>query len=247
MKFEKISFKVFAIFFGFAVFFSYVVNSSLFDKPEKPWHMQPFNDEDNLSLELLDSYEVFDTQRLSTKFADSTRKNVLLLVDAWGVPFDTEMLEKEFDIFSGIPHKAFLHARIANRTRHAEFAELRNPFDDGVYLFGGDSVEYGRNLYADSIGYSEKIFCQHCDDSLVLDMLDSVIRACDKRIYAMTTQSSRKGEIDRLHRTLEMIATVAKKHSQVRFIVQGTHRPILGSPEIRKQHYAKWVPAIVLN
>ena len=41
-----------------------------------------------------------------------------------------------------------------------------------VYLFGGDSLEYGRNLYVDSLGYMQKLFCQKCADSVMLDKLE---------------------------------------------------------------------------
>lgn len=244
-KKRKIGFRIFVSTFAFAVIFSYVVNSSLFEKTEKPWHMQPFANEDVLAANYTDQYEVLE--KIGNRFNDSSRVTVRILVDAWGVPFERALLEEDFAIFGKIPHKELLHVRMANRTRHAEFAELRNLAGTGIYLFGGDSLEYGRNLYIDSLGYSEKIFCQKCDDTIMLAKLDSAIDSSEETFFALTTQNARNGAREQLHNTLVSIATLAQKHPQVRFIVQGTHRPILGTPEVRKQHYAKWVPLVILN
>ena len=252
-KFQKLGFRIFIGFFVFAVIFSYVVNSSLFEKSTKPWHMQPFIDADSLTEEYIFKYEQFDSRKLIGQFADSSRVTVSILVDAWGVPFDEKLLAEDFAVFKDLPHRVFLHHRLANRTRHAEFAELRIPGDgtrphDGVYLFGGDSLEYGRNLYMDSLGYGVRLFCQKCSDSVMAATLDSVLAAVavdttsHVKNVAWTTQNSRDGE---LHATLRLIADVARRHPEARFIVQGTHRPILGDPKIRRESFAHWVPAVI--
>ena len=180
------------------------------------------------------------------------------MVDAWGVSFDEDLLAEDFSIFKDLPHKEFLHHRLANRTRHAEFAELRFPSDSvrsygGIYLFGGDSLEYGRDLYIDSLGYTQKLFCQKCADSVMLGKLDSLL-ALDSlftqdvaKVIALTTQDSRDGDRAKLHVTLRGIAKVTRNHPGVRFIIQGTHRPILGDPKIRRESFTHWVPAVVIN
>lgn len=255
-KFQKLGFRIFVVFFVFAVVFSYVVNSSLFEKSTKPWHMQPFIDEDSLTEEYISKYEQFDSRKLIGQFADSSRVTVSILVDAWGVPFDESLLAEDFEVFKDLPHKDFLRRRLANRTRHAEFAELRIPGDstrphDGIYLFGGDSLEYGRDLYIDSLGYGVRLFCQKCPDSLMAATLDSVLTAVAGdsaslvKNIAWTTQNSRDGDRAKLHTTLRLIADVARKHPEARFIVQGTHRPILGDPKIRRESFAHWVPAVI--
>lgn len=246
-KFCKVNFGVFCVLAVLAVVFSYLVESQFIKMPEKPWHMQPSVDEDELTSEYTDAYKVLGRSGLAGKFADSTRKMVVILVDAWGVPFDGALLKEDFELFKSVPHKECLHERIANRTRHAEFVELRNSAGNGLYMFGGDSLEYGRNVYADSLGYPEKIFCQNCSDSVMLAKLDSVLQVSERMVFALTTQDSRKGERGKLHGTLRMVAAVAQKHPDVRFVVQGTHRPTLGDPKIRREHFAKWVPAVILN
>lgn len=253
---QKLSLAVFSVLFVFAVIFSYLINSQFIKMPEKPWHMQPGIDADSLTAEYIFKYEQFDSRKLIGQFADSSRVTVSILVDAWGVPFDENLLAEDFAIFKDLPHREFLHRRLANRTRHAEFAELRIPGDstrphDGVYLFGGDSLEYGRNLYLDSLGYSVRLFCQKCPDSVMAAMLDSVLAAasCDTtspvKNVAWTTQNSRDGDRAKLHATLRLVDDVARKHPEARFIVQGTHRPILGDPKIRRESFTHWVPAVI--
>lgn len=255
---QKKSLAVFSVLFVFAVVFSYLINSQFIRMPEKPWHMQPAIDAESLTEKYVSKYEQFDSRKLIGQFADSSRVIVSILVDAWGVPFDEKLLAEDFAIFKELPHREFLHYRLANRTRHAEFAELRIPGDstrphDGVYMFGGDSLEYGRNLYMDSLGYGVRLFCQKCPDSVMAATLDSVLAAVavdsasPVKNVAWTTQGSRDGDRAKLHATLRLIADVARRHPEARFIVQGAHRPILGDPKIRRESFAHWVPAVVIN
>jgi len=255
-RLQKMGLVAFSVFVAFAVTFSYLTKSQFIKLPEKPWHMQPFTDADSLTVEYTGKYELLDRRALLPKFIDSSRVTVSILVDAWGVPFDGRLLAEEFAVFKDFPHKEFLHQRLANRTRHAEFAELRIPGDstrphDGVYLFGGDSLEYGRNLYIDSLGYGLRLFCQKCPDSVMAATLDSVLAAVavdttsHVKNVAWTTQNSRDGDRAKLHATLRLIADVARRHPEARFIVQGTHRPILGAPKIRRESFTHWVPAVI--
>jgi len=254
-RLQKMGLVAFSVFVAFAVTFSYLTKSLFIKMPEKPWHMQPAIDADSLTEEYISKYELLDRRKLIGQFADSSRVTVSILVDAWGVPFDKNLLAEDFAIFKDVPHREFLHHRLANRTRHAEFAELRIPGDstrphDGVYLFGGDSLEYGRNLYMDSLGYGVRLFCQKCPDGVMVAMLDSVLAAVavdtsPAKNIAWTTQNSRDGDRAKLHATLRLVADVARKHPEARFIVQGTHRPILGDPKIRRESFAHWVPAVI--
>ena len=255
-RLQRISLLAFAVFVVLAVALSYMMGATLFADQDKPWHMQPFTDADSLTVEYTGKYELLDRRALLPKFVDSSRVTVSILVDAWGVPFDGKLLAEEFAVFKDFPHKEFLHQRLANRTRHAEFAELRIPGDstrphDGVYLFGGDSLEYGRNLYMDSLGYGVRLFCQKCPDSVMAATLDSVLAtvAVDTTSHvknvAWTTQNSRDGDRAKLHAALRLIADVARRHPEARFIVQATHRPILGDPKIRRESFAHWVPVVI--
>ncbi len=255
-RLQRISLFAFAAFVVLAIALSYMMGATLFANQDKPWHMQPFTDADSLTSEYSEKYELLGRNQLLGKFTDSARTTVAILVDAWGVPFDENLLAEDFAVFKSLPHKEYLHHRLANRSRHAEFAELRISGDstrphDGVYLFGGDSLEYGRNLYMDSLGYGMRLFCQKCPDSVMAVMLDSVltdvagVSANPVKNVAWTTQGSRDGDRAKLHATLRLIADVARRHPEARFIVQGTHRPILGDPKIRRESFAHWVPAVI--
>jgi len=255
-RLQKIGLVAFSVLVAFAVTFSYLTKSQFIKMPEKPWHMQPAIDADSLTEGYVSKYELLDRRKLIGQFVDSSRVTVSILVDAWGVPFDESLLAEDFSIFKDLPHREFLHRRLANRTRHAEFAELRIPGDstrphDGIYLFGGDSLEYGRNLYMDSLGYGVRLFCQKCPDSVMAVTLDSVLAAVagdsasPVKNVAWTTQGSRDGDRAKLHATLRLIADVARRHPEARFIVQGTHRPILGDPKIRRESFTHWVPAVI--
>lgn len=256
--FQKIGLCIFTLLVAFAVVFSYLISAQYIKPSYKPWHMQPAIDTDSLTEGYVSKYELLDRRKLIGQFADSSRVTVSILVDAWGVPFSESLLAEDFAIFKDVPHREFLHHRLANRTRHAEFAELRIPGDstrphDGIYLFGGDSLEYGRNLYIDSLGYGVRLFCQLCSDSVMSTTLDSVLvavagdSASPVKNVAWTTLGSREGVRAKLHATLRLIADVARRHPEARFIVQGTHRPILGDPKIRRESFTRWVPAVVIN
>lgn len=251
-RLQKVGLVAFSVFVTFAVVFSYLTKSQVVKMPSKPWHMQPSIDADSLSADYVAKYELLDKRKMLSRFSDSLQINVIILVDAWGVPFDQKQLGEDFTIFEGVPHREFLHNRLANRTRHAEHAEFRHA-GGGLYLFGGDSLEYGRSAYIDSLGFTQHQFCQKCRDSVILGKLDSLLSLDslfapkEARVIGLTTQDSRYGDRTKLHATLRGIADVARKHPGVRFIVQGTHRPILGDPKIRRESFTRWIPAMVIN
>ena len=251
-RLQKIGLIAFALFAVFAVVFSYLTKSQVVKMPNKPWHMQPSIDADSLSADYVAKYKLYDKRKLLSRFYDSSQTTVTILIDAWGVPFDGNLLAEDFAFFKDLPHKEFLHHRLANRTRHAEHGEFRH-VGGGFYLFGGDSLEYGRNVYIDSLGFTQHQFCQKCGDSVMLGKLDSLLSLDslfaleEAKVIALTTQNSRDGDRAKLHATLRGVADVARKHSGVRFIIQGAHRPILGDPKIRRESFTHWVPAVVIN
>jgi hypothetical protein len=52
---------------------------------------------------------------------------------------------------------------------------------------------------------------------------------------------------ERLAGTLQLIVNLAKKHPDVRFILQGDHNPILSPLKFQEKFYKRWVPFVVLN
>lgn len=214
---------------------------------EKPWHLLPSVHEDSLSQTYKTDYIIFDKRRMIQQNADSSQKQVLILVDAWGVPLQENLLKQDFAIFEDLPHLLALHQRLANRTKHAEMTEYRGATIPNTYLFGGDSMEYNRKHYIEELGIEQALFCQRCSDSIMVFKLDSLLSINSLQTIMWTTQTSRTGDRDSLRKTLKKIATLAKSHPEVSFIIQGTHRPVLGTPETRLAHKSHWVPVVILN
>ena len=212
----------------------------------KPWHLQPTVHEDSLPSIYKTRYKILGKQRLCKQFKGKG-KQVVILVDAWGVPNEENLLAEDFSFFADGPSIFAVHQRLANRTKHAEMTEFRNDVSGKIYLFGGDSLEYGRSQYIRELGFVKTFFCQGCNDSVMIESLDSIMNQDSAKFIAWTTQSSRSGDRDSLQRSLRLIADFAKRHPDVEILVQGTHRPTLGTSEVRKSYKAHWVPAVILN
>ncbi len=226
----------------------YILGTTSFSSPfGKPWHLSPSEHEDSLSLDYLKSYRIIAPKPLSQYYFDSSRTNIFILVDAWGVPVQESILSGEFAIFENIPHSFALHQRLANRNKYAERVELRNPAPNNLYLFGGDSLEYNRQKYIREMGFENTLYCNKCSDSLMLAKIDSVLAVDSLKFIAWTTQSSRTGNKDSLRKTLSLIAKFANTHPELQIVAQGTHRPILGTPETRNSYKSHWVPVVILN
>lgn len=247
-KWQKVNLCFFAITIVLMTSLVYVLGTMNFSNPfGKPWHLQPSVHEDSLSQTYKNNYQILNHKSLFKQLYDSSRINLFILVDAWGVPIEESMLNDDFSLFAEIPHTYAIHQRMANRTKHAEKVELRNNLQNKIYLFGGDSLEYKRLDYIRELGYRNTLFCQHCTDSTMLFMIDSLLANESFQFLAWTTQSSRLGNRDSLQSSLRFIGNFAKRHPEVHIVVQGTHRPILGSAKTRNAYKSHWVPAMILN
>jgi hypothetical protein len=145
------------------------------------------------------------------------------------------------------PHIFALHKRLANRTKHAERVEFRTDCKNKIYLFGGDSTEYNRPTLLKEIGYERTLFCQKCDDKTMITKIDSLLEIDSLQLIVWTTQSSRSGDRDSLHKSLNQIANLATRHSDVQFVIQGAHRPVLCDSGTRNTYKSHWVPTVILN
>ncbi len=216
-KSQKINLAIFLALIALVIPLSYVLGSDFMGKQEKPWHMQGAVHEDSLSQEYLSKYKILDKVPVTLQIERHKEKRVLILIDAWGVPFDEQKLAKEFAIFKDVPHEYAIHKRLKNVTKHAELVEFRT-----------DSL-----------------------DSLVvvdrLDGIDSLLVNSGDKMIALTMHVSKDGSEENLRKILNEIAGLIKKFPDVQFIVQGAHRPILGTPETRREYYAHWVPVVILN
>ena len=245
-KSQKINLVLFASFCIVIMSFAYLFGSDFLGKQEKPWHMQNDLQVDSLSAQYRAHHKIMGPQKVTCQIKDA-EKRLIVLIDSWGVPFDESTLNSEYTTFRDVPHMQALHYRYSNRTKHAEQVELRKGSSSAIYLFGGDTLEYGRREYVPELGYQEMVFCYHCSDSVMIIKIDSLLVDGNFATIAWTSQDSRYGDEIKLKKTLGNMASLAEKHPDVQIVVIGAHRPILGSPERRREFYAHWVPVVVLN
>lgn len=185
-----------------------------------PWHLLPFG-ADSLSQHYKDRYQVLNEKPLASLLQDSAKPLVLILVDGWGVPYDECLLEADFQVIGG---------------KFVSYAVHKRPFQTTSYA---ESIEYGANFKEGIILDSE--------DSAGCAKIDSLISVGSMNRIAWTARGPREGYRDKLHKLLKALSELAGKHPDVRFIIQGTHRPILGTPEIRRMYLGPWVPAVFVN
>lgn len=250
---------------------------------------------DSLPESFKAKYFTTDSATITRDFVDSTRTNVLVLVESWGIPLDCNRFAKQMRVFDDIPNQVGAHHRMYSRTRTAEREDLIYSVSrdstgrrDTIFLpqvlhaqcvktqfvYGGDSLVQMRNKYIRNVGFEETFFgisansgVEPRTDRESAALLDSLLSAQDSalRFIAWTTLDTRfplQGFMDpykidvaaldsayteRLAGTLQLVANLAKKHPEVRFIVQGDHNPILSPLKFQEKFYKRWVPFVVLN
>jgi hypothetical protein len=247
---------------------------------------------DSLSESFKAKYFTTDSATITRRFIDSTKTNVLVLVESWGVPLDTNRFAEQLLIFDSVTTQVGAHHRMYSRTRTAEREDLifqvtRDSAGrrDTVFLpqvlraqgvktqfvYGGDSLVHMRNKYIRNVGF-EDVFYGATNGNARSDresttMLDSLLSVQDSalRFIAWTTLDTKfplqgfkdpykidvaavdSAYTERLAGTLQLVANLAKKHPDVRFIVQGDHNPILSPLKFQEKFYKRWVPFVVLN
>ena len=247
-KWQRINLVAFFILIFVTVSLIYVLGKANLSAPfGKPWHLLPAVHEDSLSTHYKDSYQIIGKSPLRTFFLDSTKVNVFVLVDAWGVPIDEDTLAMDLKEFETLPHHFALHRRLANYTIHAERVEFRNNLNS-LFLFGGDSTQFNRTGYVPEIGFQQALYCQNCSNNITIGKIDSILAEPEHpQFIAWTALASIVGNHNEIRQVLRQIADLAKKHPDIRFVVQGTHRPVLCGPETRNSYKAHWIPVAVLN
>ena len=223
-----------------------------------------------------------DSVSITRYHVDSTRSNVVVLVESWGIPMDSVNYNEELAVFEGILTKQGIHFRMYSRTRTAEREDLLDSaWRDSTgkrdslfmpkrfaklgytttFLFGGDSTIQWRYKYIRNIGFQNAIWTDSTTADIVMAVkIDSLLNQSDstKHFIAWTTRDTRfpisddpieteKLYYERLFGTLKIVADLAKKHPEVRFIAQGDHEPILSPLEFQAKFYRRWVPYVVLN
>ena len=242
---------------------------------------------DSLPESFKAKYFTTDSATITRGFIDSTKTNVLVLVESWGIPLDTNRFAKQLQIFDGVATQVGAHHRMYSRTRTAEREDLifqvtrdSAGHRDTVFLpqvlraqgvktqfiYGGDSLVQMRNKYIRNVGFDEAFYGARADRESAA-LLDSLLIVQDTalRFIAWTTLDTKfplqgfkdpyrievtavdSAYTERLAGTLQLVANLAKKHPDVRFIVQGDHNPILSPLKFQEKFYKRWVPFVVLN
>ena len=247
---------------------------------------------DSLSESFKTKYFTTDSATITRDFLDSSKTNVIVLVESWGVPLDGNRFAEQLRIFDGVTMQVGAHHRMYSRTRTAEREDLiysvkrdsvgrrdtvflpqalRKQGVRTLFVYGGDRLTQMRNKYIRNVGFDEVFYgagnsgVRSDRESAVL--LDSLLSVQDSalRFIAWTTLDTRfplQGFMDpykidvaaldsayteRLAGTLQLVANLAKKHPEVRFIVQGDHNPILSPLKFQEKFYKRWVPFVVFN
>lgn len=239
-----------------------------------------------ISEEFRKKYIVTDSVTITRDNIDTTRNNVVILVESWGVPLDLQRFSKQLKVFDGLKFEVGIHNRMYSRTRTAEREDLIYEIHrdstsrdttflpkvfsginyETTFLFGGDSLEQFRYKYISNIGFDCAIYANGLDDAAMALKIDSIlVDTTQKHFVAWTTRDTKfplprfssiynsiAGTVDsayseRLDQTLSFIMTLAKKHPETRFIVQGDHNPILSPIAFQEYFYKRWVPYVILN
>jgi len=246
MKAKKINLLLFSLFLVFLIALPPLFKDRFLSNAQKPWQLLPFG-ADSLSDFYKEHYTIIEDSPLFARLADTAKPMIMVMVDGWGVPYDEQALSKNFEFFADNAAQYVLHKRIFDITAFAENDELSKGFSDGLFIFGGDSSACEKKQKSLKRYFAQVECCVNCGDARMFTALDSLIQGHSWSRIALTTSQTSEGNKDSLHLCLRELAEIAKRHPDYQFIIQGTHRPILGTPETRRKYLGPWVPAVLVN
>lgn len=167
-----------------------------------------------IANEFYNKFKIIDSVTITRDYIDTTRNNVIILVESWGVPLDIQRFEEQLKTFN-TPTVVGIHNRMYSRTRTAEREDLiqsitrdsitrkhdtlflPKEFSNNSYkttfLFGGDSLEHQRYKYIKNIGFNEAIYGKSTDsntlnDIQIISKIDSILAdTTQKHFIAWTT------------------------------------------------------------
>lgn len=158
-------------------------------------------------------YIVTDSVTITKDFIDSTRSNVVILIESWGIPLDEKRFESQFKVFKDSLKKIGIHNRMYSRTRTAEREDLMQSYSRDstgrkdttflpqifanigyktTFLFGQDSLKHRRNKYIANIGFGETFYGNNQSDNAIANKIDSILaNTTQKHFIAWTTSDTR--------------------------------------------------------
>lgn len=167
----------------------------------------------NISATFKSKYIVTDSVTITRDFVDSTRNNIVILVESWGIPLDINRFETQLNIFGNSVTKVGIHNRMYSRTRTAEREDLMQSFSrDSTgrkdttflpkifanigyktsFLCSQDSLMQRRYKYIANMGFGEAIYGNNQDDNTIARKIDSILAdTTQKHFIAWTTGNTR--------------------------------------------------------
>lgn len=243
---RKINLVLFSFFLALLISLPIFCVDRYLSHPDIPWQLVPFN-ADSLSSRYKEVYPQLKPDALVTALQDSSKPLVMVIVDGWGVPYNEILLKKDFDVFTP-PQKTFaVHKRLLQHTSYAENVEYKRAFKDGILLENGDSSSCKKKDHEQAGHFSQTLCCLSCNDLHTISILDSLINDESWKRIAWTAHETREGDRKKLHILLKELDALTIKYPNVQFVIQGAHRPLLGSPEVRREYLAPWVPVVFIN
>ena len=172
-----------------------------------------------IANEFYNKFTVTDSVTITRDYIDTTRNNVIILVESWGIPLDFQLFEKQLEIFDGITTVTGIHNRMYSRTKTAEREDLIKIIKrDSVtgkrdttflpkvlssigykttFIFGSDSLEHQRYKYIKNIGFSEAYYGKNANKDILNDVqainkINSILDdTTQKHFIAWTTTNTK--------------------------------------------------------
>lgn len=152
---------------------------------------------DSLSSNFKEKYLVLDTASVTMQFIDTSKLNVMILVESWGIDLDIEEWQNKLRVFQDFNKQVGAHSRAYSRSRTAEREDLlyqitRQDFKkDSIFLpqyfnnlgfhsyyyYAGNAEDHKRDQYIYNLGFSEVHFGG--TDSSIYLKIDSLLKTLE--------------------------------------------------------------------
>lgn len=216
---KGISLFLFVVFFSHFYLMLFFPSQPMLEFPIVRWLARtapnPNWSRNNLTQNFRETSNATDSVSVTRYYVDTSRSNVVILVESWGVPMDSTMYAKELAVFDGVLRERGIHFRMYSRTRTAEREDLLDSaWRDSTrrrdslfmpnrfaalgyktsFLFGDDSTIQWRYKYIRNIGFQETIWMDSATaDAVMTTKIDSLLNQSDsvKYFIAWTTRDTR--------------------------------------------------------